>query len=111
MENTLQFEFTGRTDEGSGTNLATADANVTGDREVVDVLRPLLVSRYPGLSDVDASLNRLQGLLRAQRHPDGTWTPLSGLSTAAREKLNGTLGQLVERLAPIAAITEPRRTP
>lgn len=111
MENALQFELTGRTDEGSGTNLATTEANLTGDREVVGVLRPLLTSRYPQLSDVDKTTARLQGLLQAQRRPDGSWTPLSALSTTAREKLDGTLGELVEQLAPIAAITEPRRTP
>jgi iron uptake system component EfeO len=110
MENTLQFELTGRTDEGSHTNLATAAANVAGDREVVDVLRPLLVSRYPGLSDVDKWETRFAALVTAQHRPDGSWAPLSSLSRATREKLDGALGELVERLAPIAAITEPRRT-
>src|SRR6202000_3110129 len=47
MENALQFELTGKTDEGSGTNLATAYANAVGDREVLSVLRPILATRYP----------------------------------------------------------------
>jgi iron uptake system component EfeO len=110
MENTLQFELTGKTDYGSGTNLATADANATGDREVLGVLRPLLTTRYPGLSDVDTWLNRFQQVVRAQDH-GGTWTPVQRLPQATREKINGTLSELVEKLAPIAAITEPRRTP
>jgi iron uptake system component EfeO len=110
MENTLQFELTGATDEGSGTSLATAYANVIGDREVVSVLRPLLVSRYPQLSEVDKWQSRFEALVVAQRHADGTWTPLDKLTTSQREKLNGALSELVERLAPIAAITEPRRT-
>lgn len=109
MENALQFELTGKTDEGSGTNLATADANLAGDREVIGVLRPLLATRYPQLSDVDAWSARFQALVEAQHRPDGTWTPISALDQATREKLNGTLSQLVELLAPIAAITEPRR--
>jgi iron uptake system component EfeO len=111
MENTLQFELTGQTDEGSGTNLATADANVRGDREVLGVLRPLLVTRYPGLSQVDFWTNRFQQLVDAQRRPDGTWTPVQQLPRATREKIDGALSELVEKLAPIAAITEPRRTP
>jgi iron uptake system component EfeO len=111
MENALQFELTGRTDEGSGTNLATAYANSVGDREVLGVLRPLLATRYPQLSDVDTWLNRFQALTLAQRGPEGTWTPLGRLSTSAREQLDGALSELVEKLAPIAAITEPRRTP
>jgi iron uptake system component EfeO len=110
MENTLQFELTGQTDEGSGTNLATASANVAGDREVLGVLRPLLATRYPGLSDVDRLLTEFQRELQAQDHA-GTWTPVGDLPRYAREKLNGTLSELVEKLAPIAAITEPRRTP
>jgi iron uptake system component EfeO len=110
MENTLQFELTGATDEGSGTSLATAYANVIGDREVVTVLRPLLVSRYPQLSDVDIWQNRFEALVAAQHHADGSWTPLERLTQAQREKLDGALSELVERLAPIAAITEPRRT-
>jgi iron uptake system component EfeO len=109
MENALRFELTGKTDEGSGTNLATADANLAGDREVISVLRPLLVGRYPQLSDVDAWSARFQALVEAQRQSNGTWTPISKLSQATREKLNGTLSQLTELLAPIAAIAEPRR--
>jgi iron uptake system component EfeO len=110
MENTLQFELTGKTDYGSGTNLATAYANATGDREVLGVLRPLLVTRYPGLSDVDLWMNRFQQLVKAQ-DKGGTWTPVTKLPQPAREKIDGALSELVENLAPIAAITEPRRTP
>ncbi len=109
MENTLQFEFTGETDEGSGTNLATAEANLVGDREVISILRPLLVTRYPGLSQVDEWSDRLQTLLAAQHHPDGSWTPVEQLSTTDREALDSALSELTEQLAPIAAITEPRR--
>lgn len=111
IENTLQFELTGRTDYGSGTNLATADANIAGDREVLSVLRPLLTSWYPGLSSVDTWLGRCQGLVDAQHHADGSWTPVAQLDQSTRERLDGALSELAERLAPIAAITEPRRTP
>ena len=111
MENTLQFELTGQTDEGSGTNLATADANVQGDREVLSVLRPLLATRYPQLSQADFWLHRCQQLVDAQRGPGGTWTPIQRLPRATRERIDGALSELVEKLAPIAAITEPRRTP
>ncbi len=109
MENALQFELTGKTDEGSGTSLATALANLQGDAEVVSVLRPLLASRYPQLSQVDDWTNRLKTLLQAQQHPDGTWNPVAQLSTTDRERLDAALSELTEQLAPIAAITEPRR--
>jgi len=109
MENSVQFELTGQTDYGSGTNLATVEANLTGDREVVSVLRPLLDSRYPRLSELDSWSNRLETLLDKQKSPTGRWTPVNQLSRPDREAINGALSELTEVLAPIAAICEPRR--
>lgn len=109
MENTLQFELTGRTDYGSGTNLATARANLDGTRAALEVLRPLLAPRYPALSKVDTWLNRTQTALDATRHPDGSWTRPAELSRPQRQKLNADVSELTELLAPIAAIAEPRR--
>ena len=109
MENTLQFELTGRTDYGSGTNLATARANLDGTRAVLDVLRPLLTPRYPDLSKVDSWLARTESTLEALHRPDGSWTPLAQLSRPQRQKLNADVSELTELLAPIAAIAEPRR--
>ncbi|NKQ52598.1 EfeM/EfeO family lipoprotein [Amycolatopsis sp. K13G38] len=109
MENTLQFELTGRTDYGSGTNLATALANLDGTREVLTVLRPLLVPRFPDLSEVDNWIGRTDAALRTAQRPDGTWTPVAQLARAQRERINGAVGELTELLAPVAAITEPRR--
>jgi iron uptake system component EfeO len=109
MENTLQFELTGRTDYGSGTALATARANLDGTRAVLDVLRPLLAPRYPDLSKVDSWLTRTQSTLDAAHRPDGSWTPLAQLSRPRRQQLDADVSELTELLAPIAAIAEPRR--
>ncbi|KDN20605.1 EfeM/EfeO family lipoprotein [Amycolatopsis rifamycinica] len=109
MENTLQFELTGRTDYGSGTNLATARANLDGTRAVLEVLRPLLTPRYPQLSKVDTWLDRTRTALDAAHRPDGTWLRPAELSRQQRQKLNADVSELTELLAPIAAITEPRR--
>ncbi|MBP2705100.1 EfeM/EfeO family lipoprotein [Microbispora sp. RL4-1S] len=109
MEDALEFELTGRADEGSGTTLATVSANLEGTREAVDVLRPLLRSRYPDLPEADRLLARVRDQVEAQRHGD-RWTSVADLDRRAREALNGSVGELLERLAPIAVVGFPRRT-
>jgi len=109
MENTVQFELTGRTDYGSGSNLATARANLDGTRGALTRLRPLLTSRYPRLPRLDRQLDRTEGVLDRQRH-EGRWTPLDALGRTQREKVNAEVGRLVESLADIAALCDTRRT-
>ncbi|MGX7759673.1 EfeM/EfeO family lipoprotein [Streptomyces angustmyceticus] len=109
LENTLQSELTGRTDYGSGTSLATARANLDGTRAVLTRLRPLLVTRYPQLPQVEAELDRAQRLLDGFR-TDGRWTPLHDLDRGRRERIDAVLGDLVERLASVATLCDARRT-
>lgn len=109
LENTVQFELTGRTDYGSGSNLATARANLDGTREVLSRLRPLLTTRYAGLTGLDQELDRAQHTLDGFRHGD-RWTPLDALSRVQREQTDSVLGDLVERLASVATLCDPRRT-
>jgi iron uptake system component EfeO len=110
LENALQFQLTGHDDYGSGTTLATTDANITGTMELLDVLHRLLVTRYHALPAVYTSLGRLRSLLVAARQRNGTWTPVSKLAVARREQLDSAADQALEELAPIAVIFEPRRT-
>lgn len=110
MENTLEFELTGRTDYGSGTNLATALANLDGSRAVLTVLRPLLVPRLPNLSELDSWLDRTDQVLRSAQRPDGSWTPVAQLDHGQRQRINAAVSELTEQLAPVATITTPRRT-
>lgn len=110
LENALQFQLTGHDDYGSGTTLATTEANVQGTRELLTVLHPLLVPRYTGLAAVTTWLNRFQDQLRAAQQPGGRWTAAGDLPTARRQQLDSAASQALEVLAPIAVITEPRRT-
>src|SRR5580692_539856 len=110
LENALEFQLTGHDDYGSGTTLATANANITGTYELLSILRPLLVPRYRGLPSGYTWLSRLRTLLLAQQHPDGSWTPVSRLSPRQREQIDAAASQALEELAPIAVITEPRRS-
>ncbi|MEU6553432.1 EfeM/EfeO family lipoprotein [Streptomyces sp. NPDC046915] len=109
LENTVQFELTGRTDYGSGSNLATARANLDGTRVLLGYLRPLLRTRDTGLTALDSWLDRTQHTLDSFRR-GGTWTPLSELTRGQRERADADLGELVERLADVATLTDVRRT-
>ncbi|MBK3564155.1 iron uptake transporter permease EfeU [Streptomyces sp. MBT62] len=110
LENALQFELTGDTDEGSGTNLATVDSNLAGTRELLTVLRPLLTKESTTLlPTVDAAVARLQKLLDSAHH-GGSWTPVEQLSQSDRARLNGATGQLLEDLAPVPDLLEIRKS-
>ncbi|MFF4958256.1 iron uptake transporter permease EfeU [Streptomyces sp. NPDC001222] len=110
LENTLQFELTGDTDQGSGTELATADANLSGTRELLTVLTPLLTSRAPHLlPTVDTDIDRVQKLLDGA-HQGDSWTPVDHLDATTRDRLNGATGQLLEDLAPVPDLLEIRKS-
>jgi high-affinity iron transporter len=99
LENALQFELTGDTDYGSGTNLATMRANVDGTEMTLDSLVPLLTVRNPTLlASLQAGLNRLGALLDTY-DVNGKWTPVEQLTTSQREQLDGTTGALLEQLS------------
>jgi iron uptake system component EfeO len=110
MEDALQDELSDDADEGSGTDLAAALASLQGTREVLATLRPLLLTRYAELSELDTWLDRVEGLLQAERRSDGAWTPVASLTDRQREQLDGAIGRLLELLAPVAIICDPRRT-
>ena len=110
LENALEFQLTGHDDYGSGSTLATTQANIAGTLELLTVLHPLLVPRYTGLPAVYTWLDRLQSLLNQGKRPNGQWIPVSELSESSRQQIDAACGQALEELAPIAAITEPRIT-
>jgi iron uptake system component EfeO len=110
LENALEFQLTGHDDYGSGTTLATTQANIVGTLELLTVLHPLLVPRYAGLPAVYTWLDRLNSLLNQEKKPNGQWIAVSQLSVSSREQIDAACSQALEELAPIAAITEPRIT-
>jgi iron uptake system component EfeO len=108
LENALEFQLSGHDDYGSGSTLATTQANVTGTLELLTVLHPLLTVRYSELPAVDSWLDRLTTLLNHNKRRNGLWVPVSGLSQSSRAQIDAACSQALEELAPIAAITEPR---
>jgi iron uptake system component EfeO len=110
LENALQFQLTGHDDYGSGTTLAATAANITATRVLLSLLHPLLAPRYPDLPAVYSGLNQLQALLEKERLANGSWVPVSDLPTLARQQIDAAAGQVLQELAPIASIAEPRNT-
>lgn len=106
-ENALQFSLPGQDNYGSGTDLATISANLTGTRQVLDLLQPLLAPRYPASTHTRAELDATQRLVDSYHSAHG-WTPPSALSTTQREHLDAAISELTELLAPVASICEPR---
>jgi iron uptake system component EfeO len=109
VENAIQFELTGATDAGSGTGLATIDANLTGAAQALSPLTGILTSRYDKLGATTAGLTDAQTLVESFRQADGSWMRLAQLSRGDRERLDAVLGAAVELLAPVAAICDIRR--
>ncbi len=107
-ENALQFELTGETDFGSHSALATVRANLDGTTTVLGLIRPLLAPRYPGLPSLDTALQNAKTQLDGLKQ-GANWPALAALSRPQRERLDSTISDLSERLAPVASILEPRR--
>jgi high-affinity iron transporter len=107
LENTLQFELTGATDEGSHSNLGTAWANVQGTQLAVDALHPALERADSQLAhDAPAGLDRLGAMLGAYRQGGG-WKPLDSLTTAQHQRIDGATSSLLEQLELIPDKLQP----
>jgi iron uptake system component EfeO len=111
VEDAIRDVLAGAADAGSGTELATIDANLTGASEALAPLHDILATRYPQLAATQQSLASAQQLVESFRGADGTWTRLAALTTAQREHVDAALSETAELLAPVAAICDPRRAP
>lgn len=110
VENAIQFELTASDDEGSHTNLATVGANLEGATKALSYVDPVLKSRYPQLPQTERALSASRKLVASvvRAHPE---TPLGSLPVRTREQVDASLENLVELLAPVAAIGDIRYTP
>ena len=108
LENTLQFELTGETDEGSHTNLGTAWANVQGTRLALDALHPPSGAPTHRLrASASAGLDGLGAMLAAYRRAGGGWTPLCIADDGAARAVNGATSGLLEQLELIPDMLQP----
>ncbi|MEO9238234.1 MAG: iron uptake transporter permease EfeU [Jatrophihabitantaceae bacterium] len=106
VEDTVRFVLTGQDDYGSGSGYRTAQADLAGDRAVVDLLAPLLQQRSANLvpaihrdqAVANAALARGVATGAAVRHAD----------RVTRQAVNAAISQLAETLAPIPDLLELR---
>jgi iron uptake system component EfeO len=110
LENAMQFQLSGQDNFGSGTNLATVAAGIDATRRQLQILHPLLTTRYQDLPALYSWLGRLQRLVDAQ-HTSRGWTPVSRLTTQQREQLDATAGQTVEMLSGVPPLFEAKPQP
>jgi high-affinity iron transporter len=107
LEMAATRELSGRSDQGSGTALATVRANADGTAMVLEALLRPIQQRDPALWNREQTrLTALTRTLDGLRRPDGGWPAPAALTTAQREQLNARLGDLLEQLAPLPDLLE-----
>lgn len=106
LEDTVRFVLTGQSDYGSGSGYRTAQADLDGDRALVDLLAPLLDARRPALLPaIRRDMATLQDALTAAVR---TGDPVRSAPPTIRMKVNAATSQLAETLAPIPDLLEIR---
>jgi high-affinity iron transporter len=98
LEDALRDELSGDDDYGSGTDMASVEADVDGTRELLKLLAPLLQSRAPDLvATVTTDLNTLDTALAATQ-VDGQWVAVTQVPIGQREQVDGAIGNALETL-------------
>ncbi|MGH9016593.1 MAG: EfeM/EfeO family lipoprotein [Acidimicrobiales bacterium] len=91
LEDALRDELSGDDDYGSGTDMASVEADVDGTRELLTLLAPLLAPRAPHLEAVAAAqLDTLDGAL-AGAQVDGQWVAVTSVPLAQREMVDSAI--------------------
>jgi iron uptake system EfeUOB component EfeO/EfeM len=99
LEDALRDELSGQDDYGSGTDMASVEADVDGTRELLSLEAPLLRVRAPDLMTiVTALLNRLDTALAATE-VGGQWVTVTQVPLAQREQVDGAIGAALETLS------------
>lgn len=105
-EDALRDHLSGMDDEGSGSAYAMTVADLQTTRVLLGYEKPLLDARSPGLvKTADAQMNALQRALDAAK-ADGKWRPLDDTPLAARQRVTGALGSLLETLSSVPTLLE-----
>lgn len=106
LEDAQRDHLSGMDDEGGGAAFAQTYADVQVTRAVLGYLSPLIDTRQSGLvATAHSQLNALQNALLAAR-ADGRWVSPGTASIVARERVNASIGALLETLASVPDLLE-----
>jgi high-affinity iron transporter len=106
LEDALRDELSGDDDYGSGTDMASVEADVDGTRELLMLLTPALRPRAPRLvATATADLNRLDAALAATES-GGQWVAVTKVPWAQSEQVNASIGAVLEVLALVPALLQ-----
>jgi high-affinity iron transporter len=99
LEDSQRDELSGDDDYGSGTDMASVAADVSGTEVQLHLLAPLLHERAPDLvSRALVQLHRLQAALSATQVA-GHWVAVAQVPLVQREQVAGAIGAALEILA------------
>jgi len=105
-EDALRDHLSGMDDEGSGSAYAMTSADLTVTRTLLGYEKPLLAARAPGLvTTADAQIGAVQRALGAAKS-GGKWRSPSATPLAARQRVTGALGALLETLDSVPTLLE-----
>jgi iron uptake system EfeUOB component EfeO/EfeM len=106
LEDALRDELSGDDDYGSGTDMASVEADVDGTRELLTLLTPVLRPRAPQLvSTATTELNRLDSALAATQS-GGQWVAVTRVPWAQSEHVDASIGAVLEVLALVPALLQ-----
>jgi iron uptake system EfeUOB component EfeO/EfeM len=95
----------------SGAGLRATFDSLAATEFVVGTLRPLLNGRDSTVEPVEVEMARFRQVLeRVRREAGGEWPRLEALTPMQRERVDGALGSLLERLDAIPGALEVKRT-
>jgi high-affinity iron transporter len=110
LEDTARFQLTGQDDYGSGSSIASAQADVDGERTLLGMLAPLIGKRAPRLvATANADLDAIEKAIGGTKS-GGQWVAVKDLPLARRQPLNAAVGQAVETLAPVPNLLEIQKS-
>ena len=109
LENALQEQVTGLSEPHSHRGIDDAEASAAGARTVLDTLRELIESRDAALwARLAGGLDRLDGALAALRAPSGGHVADDVVDRPRRAELTGAMSALLQDLALLPGLIEPR---